>query len=74
MGMNNATTKQGAETMIIEKIKKGNFMVIIDNQNTAGVFQSRIWSRDGERAGYQHATHKTLNGARKWANKTLANK
>ena len=40
--------------------------VFISNQNTAGVFESRLFIGDVA-SHYAHATHKTLSGAQKWA-------
>ena len=40
--------------------------VFISNQNTAGVFESRLFIGDAA-SQFTHATHRTLAGAQKWA-------
>lgn len=54
-----------------KEIKNGSKSVIISNQNTAGIYESRIFVNNGQTAGYQNAEHKTLKGAERWAKRTL---
>ena len=61
-----------AKKFVNTSIKKGSREVVISNQNTAGVFESRLYINRGQTATLTHATHKTLAGALKWANKILA--
>ena len=61
-----------AKKFINTSVKKGSREVYISNQNTAGIFESRLYVNRGETATLTHASHKTLTGAIRWANKILA--
>lgn len=50
----------------------GNRVVRTSNQNSAGVFESRLYVSKGETATLTCAKHKTLAGATKWAQKAVA--
>ena len=52
--------------------KNGSRVVYTNNQNTAGIFESRLYVSGGETATPTCAQHKTLAGAQKWAAKTVA--
>jgi hypothetical protein len=52
--------------------KTGSRQVITTNQNTAGIWESRLYVNNGETATLTSAKHKTKEGAIKWANKVLA--
>ena len=56
---------------IFKTVRKGSRIVKIDNQNTARIFQSRLYVNRGETATLTHAEHKTLQGALRWADKVL---
>lgn len=58
--------------LIRRSIRKGSRVVKIDNQNTAGVFESRLYVNNGKTATPTHAEHRTLTGAKAWAKKILA--
>ena len=60
--------------MTLETIKtvNGSRMVITDNRNSAGVYESRLYVNNGESATLTCAKHKSRAGAIRWANKTLA--
>lgn len=58
--------------MQIQTAKKGSRVVISSNQNTAGVWESRLYVSNGEIATPTCAQHKTLAGAEKWAAKKVA--
>ena len=61
------------KAIIKETARKGNRVVITNNKNTTGIFESRTYiDNNGElTAGFQTAEHKTLKGAEKWAKRTL---
>lgn len=48
----------------------GSRVVITTEQD--GTFSSRLYVNGGDTACFQNAEHKTLQGAQRWANKTLA--
>jgi len=52
--------------------KVGSRVVISNNQNTGGEWQSRLYVNNGETATLTAASHKTRQGAEKWARKVLA--
>ena len=54
-----------------KRITKGSRVVVINNQNTARVFESRLYVNGGETATLTCTTHKTLRGAEKWAGRTV---
>jgi len=56
---------------MIKKIKSKSRTVIINNMNTAKIFESRLFVNHGETATLTHADHKTLKGAERWASKVL---
>lgn len=51
--------------------RKGSRVVISNCQNSAGVWQSRLYVNNGETATLTCARHKTESGARRWARKHL---
>ena len=51
--------------------RNGSRQVISDNQNTAGVWESRLYVNNGETATLTCSKHKTESAARRWAAKTL---
>lgn len=57
--------------MQIQTAKKGSRVVISSNQNTAGIWESRLYVSGGETATLTCAKHKTLQGAEKWAAKQV---
>ena len=59
-------------TIEIGSPQQPNRKVYISNQNTGGIYESRLFINDV--AGRQHAQHKTVKGAMLWANKLLNNK
>jgi hypothetical protein len=71
-GRNKTTNKEINTMKLINKeiTGNGNRKVFISNQNTAGIFESRLFIGDVA-SQYTHATHKTLVGAEKWAKKVL---
>ena len=60
--------------MALETIetRNGSRVVISDNRNTAGIWESRLYVNDGETATRKSAEHKTRTGAVRWAKKVLA--
>lgn len=52
-------------------VKRGSRQVNINNQNSAGVFESRLYVNNGQTATLTRATHKTLAGAERWSKRTL---
>jgi hypothetical protein len=60
-----ATTKGNKMNAVIAQ--NGNRVVRTCNQNSAGVFESRLYVNKGETATLICAKHKTLAGAQKWA-------
>ena len=52
--------------------QNGNRVVRTCNQNSAGIFESRLYVNKGETATLTCAKHKTLAGAQKWAIKAVA--
>lgn len=73
LGILELLRRAGASTTL-ETIRttSGSRVVITDNRNTAGEYQSRLYVNHGETATLQHASHKTRGGAIRWAKRTLA--
>ncbi len=66
------TSPATATKQIVSKaIRRGSRQVVISNQNTGGIFESRLYVNRGETATPTSARHKTLAGAVKWAEATL---
>lgn len=51
------------------EIRRGSRVVITTEQD--GRYSSRLYVNHGETACLQNASHKTLQGAQRWANKIL---
>ncbi|RWT88910.1 hypothetical protein [Raoultella ornithinolytica] len=61
--------------MIIETARKNDYVIITDNQNSMGSWESRLYVEDGNEKIASHyicASHKTLNGAKRWALNKIA--
>jgi len=54
-----------------KEFKSGSRVVISTNQNTARVWESRLYVNYGKIATLTHATHKTEKGVERWAKKVL---
>lgn len=52
--------------------QNGNRVVRTCNRNSAAMFESRLYVNKGETATLVCAKHKTLAGAKKWAEKAVA--
>lgn len=52
--------------------QNGTRLVRSSNQNSANVYESRLYVNNGETATLSCAKHKTLAGAKKWAAKAVA--
>ncbi|WP_241186696.1 hypothetical protein [Klebsiella michiganensis] len=61
--------------MYIETARKNDLVIISDNQNTCGHWESRLYLEDGDKkiaSHYVFASHKTLAGAKRWAQRQIA--
>lgn len=58
--------------MTIQTAKNGSRVVLSNNQNSAGVWESRLYVSGGETATTICAKHKSLKAAQKWAAKQVA--
>lgn len=52
--------------------QNGSRIVYTNNQNTAGIYESRLYVSKGETATPTCARHKTLAGAKKWASRVVS--
>jgi hypothetical protein len=51
--------------------RKGSRVVISNNQNSSGIWESRLYVSGGETATLTCAKHKSMAGAKKWAEKQV---
>lgn len=58
--------------MIVQTAKQGSRVVLSSNQNSAGVWESRLYVSGGETATTITAKHKNFKAAEKWAAKQVA--
>jgi hypothetical protein len=54
-------------------VKSGTKQVYIVRYNEGGKYHSRLYVNSGQTATLRTAKHTTLSGAKKWADKVLAN-
>lgn len=60
------------KTMIIQTAKQGSRVVMSSNQNSEGLWESRLYVSGGETATTITAKHKSFKSAEKWAAKQVA--
>ncbi len=66
---NNETRNEMKDQTI--ETRKGSRVVISDNRNTGGVWESRLYVNGGETATLTATVHKTQVGAIRWAKRIL---